>query len=167
MPEQASSPPIIDIFATGRWVTKQRVPVDRIRTWHITILAQSLACKAPPPTESEATSNAQSDWYRSLATSLIRDQLKSAAWRATIFGLAYGDSKSLRWTNHDQITNLAESIAATARKYLRWNPDPEEQHYRRCMVSEGIAWCCQVLEYEGSLEDPERFPRLDAEEARG
>jgi hypothetical protein len=166
MPEPDRTPPTIDIFATGRWVVKHRVPVDKISTWHITILAESLARQVPHSTEEAATSNEQLNCYLSLAASLIRDQLRSVAWRSTILGLAFGHSKDLHWINQDQIANLAESIAATARKYLRWNPDSEERHYCRCMVSIGIVWCCQVLEYEGSLDDPERFRRLDTEETR-
>lgn len=166
MPDPIRAPSNIDILVTGQRVTRERLRTDKIRTWHITILAESLARQVPPSTESDAPLDAQLNCSRSLAAQLIGDQLRSVAWRSTIFGLAFGDTRDLRWVSRDQIANLSESIAATARRYLRWSPDSEERHYCRCMVSMGIAWCCQVLEYEGSLDDPERFPRLDAEETR-
>ena len=161
-----STPPTIDIFATGQRVARERHRTNKIRTWHITILAESLVLHAPPSTESDGTPNTQSNYYQRLAVSLIADQLKSVAWRSTILGVAFGGTKNLRWINQGDLSNLAESIFETARRYLRWTEDSEDRHYRRCMVSMGIVWCCQVLEYEGSLDDPERFPRLDAESTR-
>ena len=166
MPEPTRVPSNIDILVTGQRVARERTPIDKIRTWHITLLAESLVLHAPPSTEWDGTPNTQSNYYQRLAVSLIADQLKSVAWRSTILGIAFGGTKDLCWINQGDLSNLAESIAETARRYLRWTEDSEDRHYRRCMVSMGIVWCCQVLEYERSLDDPERFPRLDAEATR-